>query len=109
MLLFVVSCATSYQPKGFSGGYHEEQVGADLYEVTFSGNAYTGRERVQRYLKRRCAELAMSKGFTHYVIVDSSREGRDKKTNQATIKLLKNPGADVAAIDAKMVLKNTAD
>lgn len=103
-LLLLVSCATPYQKSGFSGGYSEEMVGKNMYEVTFRGNGYTGRDKVQRYLKRRCAELAKEKGFTHFAVVSTGDRGRNKPVNTQTIKLLNNPGEDSMAFDAEMIL-----
>lgn len=109
VLLMLMSCATGYHKKGFSGGYTDEQVGQDMYEVSFNGNSYIGRKTIDKYLKRRCAELTKEKGFSHYVIVSGKETGYNKPGSVAVIKLLNNPPENILAYDADLVMKNTAD
>lgn len=110
VVLFVsVSCATGYHANSFSGGYTEEKVGDNMYEVEFHGNGYTGRQRVERYLKRRCAELAKENGFSHFIMVNNASEGSERPYNRATIKLINNPGQDMVAYEADLVFKNSED
>jgi hypothetical protein len=109
LLLIMASCATPYQKHGFTGGFSEELVAKNTYEVTFNGNGYTGRQRVERFLKRRCAELAKENGYTHFIISSNSENDEEKPYNKATIKLINNPSDDIVAYEADLVLKNTAD
>lgn len=37
----LLGCATSYQPKGFTGGYEEVEIQPGVYFLEFSGNRYT--------------------------------------------------------------------
>jgi hypothetical protein len=78
-------------------------MGQNLYEVKYYSNGYTSYERTERYLKRRCAELTLEKGFTHYVVVQKNG------SSEMTIKLLKNPPENLVAFDAQTVMKSTAD
>lgn len=120
-LFILVSCATPYQKQGFRGGYSESQVNRDLYEVVFDGNGYTKQSTVYEYLKRRCAEITLEKGYSHYVILSGKDETSgyiqtingetssvEKPSNRVLIKLLKDPSPDVIAYDANMVLGNKA-
>ena len=75
--LLLAACATPtpYQPlgargTGASGGYASEQIAANRFRVMFAGNSLTSRERVERYLLFRAAELTLEQGFTHFSIVD---------------------------------------
>lgn len=78
--LAVASCmtATPYQPAVGSGsartGYWDEQVDADRFRVSFSGNSLTSRDTVERYLLYRAAELTVQRGFDHFVLVDRDTE-----------------------------------
>lgn len=121
-LMFLVGCATPYQKDGWRGGYSESQVNRDMFEVTFNANGYTSESAVYNYVKRRCAELTLEQGYTHYVIL-AQRESTEvnattnalsgqtsiyeKPSNRVTIKLLKDPNPEMIAYDAAMILGKT--
>lgn len=69
--MFTISCATSYQSIGFTGGYSETQLDENIFQVSFIGNGYTSRERCDDYALLRCAELSLMNGFEYFIIVDS--------------------------------------
>jgi hypothetical protein len=75
--------ATPYQPdvagQRVTGGYSEEATGEGRYNVTFSGNNLTSRDRVEGYLLYRAAELTLRDGYDWFVIVDRLTE-RDVRT-----------------------------
>ncbi len=48
-LWFLSGCATSYQQRGFAGGYSETQLAPDVFRVNFEGNGYTSSERAQDF------------------------------------------------------------
>ncbi len=68
------ACATKYQPVGFTGGYSHVQIDANTYKVSFRGNAYTLRDRVETYLMYRCAELTAEAGYDYFVIVSGGTD-----------------------------------
>ena len=68
--LLLCGCVTPYQRSGYSGGFSEMKLSADLFEVNFRGNGYTGQSTVKRYFLRRCAEVALENGFDYFVFVD---------------------------------------
>lgn len=74
--ILLAACATSYQPKGFTGGYSDMRMGNDLYRVSFEGNAYTDPDRAADLALLRAAELAMSNGASHFAVVDSASSSR---------------------------------
>ncbi len=72
--LVVTACATAtpYQPlgtRGSSGGFAEQRIEANRYRVTFLGNDYTSRARVENYLLYRAAELTLANGYDGFTIV----------------------------------------
>jgi hypothetical protein len=69
--LVMASCATTYQPKGLTGGFSETQLDEDLFTVRFSGNGYTSSERASDFALLRCADLAIQNNFEYFKIVDS--------------------------------------
>jgi hypothetical protein len=75
--LLVAGCetATPYQPLGAhnsqaSGGYSEQQIEGDRWRVSFAGNSLTARERVERYLLFRAAQLTTENGYDWFQTAD---------------------------------------
>lgn len=115
MLLTIQSCATTYQAKGFSGGYSEAQIDENTYRVNFEGNGYSSKDQVENMLLYRSAELTNEKGFDWFVV--NEREGNEDINNQygitklsstAIIKMYKGTKSEsnTRAYDAKSVLKH---
>ena len=70
-VLFLVSCATAYQKKSFTGGFSETQLGENVWKVNFKGNGATSQERAEDFTLLRCAELTLSRGYSYFKLVDS--------------------------------------
>lgn len=70
VVVLLSSCATTYQPQGFSGGFTETQLDTNVFRVSFRGNGYTSSDRAADFALMRSAELALKNGFTHFVIID---------------------------------------
>ncbi len=66
-------CATTYHAKSFTGGYSETRLREDVFQVSFSGNASTSRERAADFSLLRSAELTLENGFRYFVVVDSEK------------------------------------
>ena len=83
--LLLAACATpaAYQPRqGGSGtGYSDEQLAANRWRVTFTGNSATKRQTVENYLLLRAAEVALKTGY-HWFVFDS-RDTEAKTTYQS--------------------------
>ncbi|UUL83605.1 CC0125/CC1285 family lipoprotein [Sphingomonas qomolangmaensis] len=82
--LALAACATPtpYAPatgQGYSRtGYLDEQIEANRFRVSFSGNSVTARETVERYLLFRAAQLTLERGFDHFTLVDRDTERRTR-------------------------------
>jgi hypothetical protein len=77
LALAACTTATPYQPlgtRGASGGFAEQRIEANRYRVTFVGNDYTSRQRVENYLLYRAAELTMANGYDGFTIVRRDTE-----------------------------------
>ena len=97
LCLLLAGCATSYQPKSYTGGYTDTKLDDDKYRVTFSGNQHTSADRVEEYALLRAAELTLEYGYSHFVTVNESGESvsrfsesrtgtvRERKSRQTTI------------------------
>ncbi|RYZ83463.1 MAG: hypothetical protein EOP04_19920 [Proteobacteria bacterium] len=73
-LLLSLSCATSYQPVSYSGGYAESEAPKNVFLVCFQGNGYSSLSNVKEKMFRRCSEVCKEKGFKGYKIVDGPIE-----------------------------------
>jgi hypothetical protein len=67
--------ATPYQPINAqhaqsNGGYSDQQIEANRWRVTFSGNSLTSRETVERYLLFRAAQLTVDQGYDWFEATD---------------------------------------
>ena len=83
LALAACTTATPYQPigtRGASGGYASQQIEDNRYRVSFAGNQFTSRERVENYLLYRAAELAVQQGYNGFTIVQRATD-RDVETN----------------------------
>jgi hypothetical protein len=76
IMLIVAGCATPYQQHGFRGGYSDARIGQDSVLVSFKGNGYTSKERVQLYLLYRCAEVTRQYGYDYFVVTSGGTEGK---------------------------------
>ena len=83
-LAILTACATAtpYQPLAgnrSSGGYADQRIEDNRYRVTFVGNRFTSRDRVENYLLYRAAELTEESGYDGFTIVRRDTE-RDVET-----------------------------
>lgn len=76
----LAGCAypTTYRPATGYGqsatGFTDQRIDPDHFVVTFSGNSVTSRERVEKYLLFRAAELTVQNGFDYFSVVDRDTE-----------------------------------
>lgn len=87
-LLAACSTATPYQPinqasNAVAGGYASQQLATDRYRVSFRGNQYTSRERVENYLLYRAAQLAQQNGYQAFRVV---RRETDRDVDQELVR-----------------------
>jgi len=77
LIIFVITgCMTStpYQPMGFKGGYENTQLDKNVFEVTFSGNGLTSRQRVRDFAMLRSAELTIQNGYKYFISINENTE-----------------------------------
>lgn len=81
-VLGLAACAepTPYAPRtaDSSTGYTDQQLAANRYRITFSGNSVTGRDTVENYLLLRAAEVTRNAGYDYFVF--DTRDTRAKTT-----------------------------
>ncbi|MGB4067965.1 MAG: hypothetical protein WBK08_08045 [Nitrospira sp.] len=68
MLIVALSgCATGqYTPLGKAASAEVEQLKANVYRVEYRASAFTSQEQLDRYLRRRCAELTLREGYDFF-------------------------------------------
>lgn len=70
-IIFISSCATTYQRSGFTGGYESYQVSDNIFMVNFSGNGYTSNQQAWLFFLTRAAEIARDKGYSGFYVIES--------------------------------------
>ncbi len=68
--MVMAGCATPYQHKTFRGGYAERQMSENVFEVSFRGNTYSGKQQVSDLCLLRSAQVALEHGFRYFVITN---------------------------------------
>lgn len=70
-LLLLAACASPapYAPRapGQTTGYTDQQITANRYRVSFTGNSVTTRQTVEDYLLLRAAEVSLAGGSDYFV------------------------------------------
>ncbi|MDD5450393.1 MAG: hypothetical protein PHT49_00625 [Desulfovibrionales bacterium] len=109
----LVGCASTYQPKGFTGGYFDTPIDDSTYRVGFEGNAYTDIGTIENFLLLRAAELTIQRGYDWFMLTERDTDtewhptyGKGFTTRTAVVKMFKGSRpADVPrTYDAKAVL-----
>jgi hypothetical protein len=79
-LLTLAACETgpAYKPRGpnDSVGYTDQQLTANRFRVTFSGNSGIKRTEVEDYLMRRAAEVTIGAGFEYFTFDSRDTESK---------------------------------
>ena len=79
LVLMLAGCATSYQKKGFTGGWSETQLDENLFRVNFQGNGYTSSQRAWDFALLRSAELALDNNYKYFILL-----GQDSVVNNSS-------------------------
>ena len=76
--IFLVSCATGYQPLNDSSGYWDERIepSSNKFTIGYDGNKWHSnpvnqKERVIDLALLRSAEVALENGFKYFIVSDS--------------------------------------
>jgi hypothetical protein len=64
-------CASTYSAESWTGGFSEEEIGGNVWTVSYYGNGYTTNETVETYWLYRAAELTVMKGFDGFALSDT--------------------------------------
>lgn len=87
-LLSACATETAYRPAtghGFErSGYADREIEANRFQVSFSGNSYTSRDTVERYLLFRAAELTVQRGFDYFILADRDVDRRSRTYSTPT-------------------------
>jgi hypothetical protein len=71
VLLLLTGCATPFQKMAFMGGYDDNRLDENVFQVYVRGNGYTTAERVQEIAFLRASQLCQQYGFQYFVIAKS--------------------------------------
>jgi hypothetical protein len=111
LLVSLPGCATGrYVPLGEAGTTEIEQLKENVYRVEYQVSAFTSQEQLDRYLRRRCAELTLQEGYTFFHLAQRADVLALSRRTAMTVTLYKGQKpAEVADLyDAKDVLAEPA-
>ena len=74
LVILISAYATSYQADSLTGGFSETQLGENIFQVSFRGNAYTRKNRATDFTLLRSAELTLEHGFRYFIITESEKD-----------------------------------
>ena len=73
LIVALSSCATGqYTPLGKAASAEVEQLKENVYRVEYRASAFTSQEQLDRYLRRRCAELTLREGYDYFHLAGRS-------------------------------------
>lgn len=75
-ILCTVTAACNRAPTGYQstatsarGGYSDQKIGEGVYMVSAVGNAYTDKQRLQKIVLLRAANLTRENGFSQFEVI----------------------------------------
>jgi len=111
--ILLASCATGYQKQGFTGEFSETQLGENIFQISFKGDANTSPEQASDLTLLRSAEIVVEKGFRYFTIIDSEKYSKtgtytySKPTTTNTIVYYKDkPEEDALVYDGSFVARS---
>ena len=103
----LAGCATGrYTPLGEAEKTEIEQLKENVYRVEYRMSAFTSQEQLDRYLRRRCAELALREGYDFFHLAQRTDVLGFSRRTAMTVTLYKGqkPVGVADLYDAKEVL-----
>lgn len=80
----IAGCATAYQPKSFTGGFSETDLGPTSFKIAFSGNGFTSAERASDFALLRAADKSIEAGCNYFSIMNESEGGSTSSFTTST-------------------------
>lgn len=77
-------CATTYQPKSFTGGFSETNLGPTSFKIAFSGNGFTSPERASDFAMLRAADKSIEDGCNYFAVMNESEGGSTSSFTTST-------------------------
>lgn len=114
VLMLVASlagCATGhYTLLSNTGRAEVEQLKENMYRVEYRVSAFTSQEQLDRYLHRRCAELALREGYGYFHLAQRADElGLSRRTTMTVTLYRDHKPVGVGDVyNAKEVIIQTA-
>lgn len=92
LIASLAGCATAhYTPLGDAGSDVVEQLKENMYRVEYRTSAFTSQEQLDRYLRRRCAELTLREGHDYFHMGGRLDVLGLSRRTAMTVTLYKNP------------------
>ncbi|MEY2116238.1 MULTISPECIES: CC0125/CC1285 family lipoprotein [Rhodanobacter] len=82
--VLVGGCATAYQPKSFTGGFSETDLGPTSFKIGFSGNGFTSPERASDFALLRAADKSIEDGCSYFSVINEAEGGSTSSFTTST-------------------------
>ena len=134
--ILVSGCATKYdvEKSYWTGGigFSQTQLANDIWQIDFTGNAYTNEETRKKYILKKAAQIAIKDNYSYFKVLSELEKdlkgvniakgnasimgsGRSNQSNintnaytTMTVKFLHNKeGVEGAVYDAKVQVNKT--
>jgi hypothetical protein len=88
----LTGCATGqYRPLSEAAKEEVEQLKENLYRVEYRVSAFTSQQQLDRYLRRRCVELALREGYDFFHLGQRADVLGLSRRTAMTVTLYKGP------------------
>lgn len=82
--VLIGGCATAYQPKSFTGGFSETDLGPTSFKIGFSGNGFTSPERASDFALLRAADKSIEAGCNYFSVINEAEGGSTSSFTTST-------------------------
>ncbi len=72
VILIILNGCSGYQLSGRKETVSVMNISPKTFTVNFCGNAYMSKKEVEKYTFQRASEVALSKGYSHFVVLNKS-------------------------------------
>ena len=81
--MMISGCATKYdvEKSYWTGGigFSQTQLGNDVWQIDFTGNAHTNKETRKKYILKKAAQIAVEENFSFFKIQSEVEQDLNKQ------------------------------
>ncbi|AKH68763.1 hypothetical protein IMCC21906_01084 [Spongiibacter sp. IMCC21906] len=78
LTILVAGCSSSYKPMSASGGYAEQKINDNTWQVSYEGRSSSDAVEIKDYAVLRAAELCIEQGYSKFTLTSINDTSRVK-------------------------------